>query len=279
LDTEQGAVRLMQDTALDGYENRHRISAKLETVSTLRDNVKELTFHTTNSASSGGNGEQKTVRRSDSAGPAMGYRPGQFVLVKVSDSPYMYRAYSVSSTNPNDPERLSVTVLKKPGGFGSDIVFNEFSEGQEIEVEGPMGHDLIVDKSSQNIVMVAGGIGITPFVPIARDLVDDPGNIRKATLVYGVNKESEFLYDEHFRRLSAESDIFDYVKAVAFPESEWTGHTGFVTSVLEQMDLRGSQVYMCGPPAMVNAVNTTFARMRRAGNGVDTASVHYETAS
>ncbi len=270
LQTEDGAVRLMQDTALDGYENRHRVTAKLEKISSLRDNVKELTFNTQN-ASEDGLAEQSQ--------PAMGYQPGQFVLVKVSDSPYMYRAYSVSSMDPNDPQRLSVTVMNKPGGYGSHAVFNEFSEGQNIDIVGPMGNELVVDKSKEQIVMVAGGIGITPFVPIVKDIVDNPGNVKKATLLYGVNKEHEFLYDDYFTRLSEESSIFDYVKAVAFPETDWNGHTGFVTAVMEDMDLRGHELYMCGPPPMIKAVNTTLERMKDAGTGIDDTAIHYETAS
>lgn len=284
LQTEDGAVRVNADTSLEGYERRHSATAKLECITPLRENVRELTFaideHAKNSPEAQAGAKEQTAGELDGVrAPAMGYRPGQFVLVKVSDDPDMYRAYSISSTDPSDPSRLSVTVMDKPGGYGSHVVFNQFAEGQSIELQGPMGHELLVDKSASHVLLVAGGIGITPFVPIVKDLVENPGNITAVTLAYGVNKEHEFLYDEYFRELDEQSDVFTYEKAVAFPDGPWDGYTGFVTGIVGNMDLSDSQIYACGPPPMIGAVNGTLEKMRAEGRGAPEEAVHYETAS
>ncbi len=268
LATAHEAKKLREATSLEGYEKRHAVSAQIERITQLRENVRELTFKT-----NGNNGDHR------SNGSAMGFEPGQFVLVKVGDDPEVFRAYSISSTDPNDPERLSVTVMNKPGGYGSHAVFGRFEEGQEVQLEGPMGRELVVDKQADKVLFIAGGIGITPFVPIAKDLVGDPGAVNSATLLYGVNKEHEFLYDDYFSELADQSEVFDYVKAVAFPDGDWTGHTGFVTAVLQEMDLRDYKIYMCGPPPMVNAVMKTLKQMQAEGRGTSDEFVYYETAS
>ncbi len=307
LATEKQARELRRGTSLEGYEQRRPVTAKLEKITALRENVRELTFTTNGSSgSTPGNGSAATVVRpaaavdgavpaadgnnaagSDPAGnnaagrdrAAIEYKPGQFVLVKVSDEPEVFRAYSISSTDPADPHSISVTVMHKPGGFGSKAVFGQFEEGQELQLEGPMGNELVVDKNAAKVLLIAGGIGVTPFVPIAKDLVENPGAIEQATLLYGVNKPDEFLYDEHFRELAERSEAFSYVRTVAFPDEDWEGHTGFVTAVLEEMDLSDHKIYMCGPPPMVSAVTKTLHRMHAEGRGVSEEYVHYETAS
>ena len=263
LATAKEAEYLKQTTVLDGYEKRVPVHAVLEKIEQVSPTVREFTFR---------------MDPARSAGKRIEYAPGQFVLIKVSDEPEMYRAYSISSKTPDDPDRLSVTVQKKDGGYGSDIVFRDFTEGMQVQLEGPMGHDLVVDKNAGKVLFIGGGIGITPFVPIVKDLTDAPGQIRKAVLLYGVNKEGDFLYDSFFEEAAQRSEVFEYVRTVAWPGDSWTGNTGFVTETLKNMDLTGYKIYMCGPPPMVNAVLKTLDEMQGEGRGVDEQNVFYESA-
>ena len=257
------AGHLKRITQLEGYEKRVPASAVIEKVTPLSDTTREFTFR---------------VEKDGKQGRKIDYSPGQFVLVKVSDEPEMYRAYSISTRNPYDPDRLTVTVQKKAGGYGSDIVFSDFKEGMKVSLEGPMGKDLVIDKKTENILLIGGGIGITPFVPIVRDIIDNPGNIKKATLLYGVNRENDFLYDDFFTSADSESSIFEYVKTVAYPGEGWNVNKGFVTDILKNMDIANHKIYMCGPPPMVKAILGTIREMNAAGNGVEEKSIYHESA-
>ena len=183
----------------------------------------------------------------------------------------MFRAYSIASYN-EDGSRLTIAVKKMKDGYGTDIIFNNFREGDPIELQGPMGHELMIDRSVDKVVLVAGGIGITPFVAIVNDLVRNNKHIKDFKLIYGANYEHEFLYDEEFSRLKAESDKFDYIRVAAFDEN-WKGKKGFVTDVMKDMDLDGYKIYMCGPKPMTNASIKTLKHLN-----VSEEDIFYESA-
>lgn len=252
LSTEEQALRAKEETESDGYEDRRKIAAVIERVKRLSDDVNEYTF--------------KLVKPE-----RLDYKPGQFILVKIQDTPPMYRAYSISSCL-KDGTELSVTVKKMPGGYGSGIIFNTFKEGKLVELEGPLGKELVVNKATEKVLFVAGGIGITPFVPMAGDMVKNPNAARVVKLIHGVNQAKEFIYDDHFTRLRAENQKFEYIKVVA-SDNTWQGKKGFVTDAIKEMDLQGFKVYLCGPKPMINA---SLKALR--GAGVAEEDIFYESA-
>ena len=241
IDKEEDARKIKTETDITGYEDRQKIIARIDKIKTLRDGIREFTF------------KFERPHKVD-------YKAGQFILVKIQDEPEMYRAYSISSYN-EDSRTISVTIQKVEDGYGTEKIFENFKVGDRVELEGPMGHELLVDKDAKEVVLVGGGIGITPFVPIVRDLVENDNNIEKVTLIYGVNYQNEFLYDDHFKKFDYKSDKFDYVKVCAFDE-EWEGEKGFVTDVMKKMETLGeSKIYMCGPKPMIDASLQTFKEL------------------
>lgn len=252
LSNEKEAIRVKEETDMDGYEERKKITAVIKKIRKLDDDVNEYTF--------------KFIEPE-----RVDYRPGQFILVKIQDNPRMFRAYSISSCN-KDGTELSVTIKKMPGGYGTGIIFNTFKEGDLVELNGPMGVRLVVNKNAGKILFVAGGIGITPFVPMAGDMVRNSNGAKDIKLIYGVNKVKEFIYDDHFTKLEAESNKFQYIKMVASDHS-WSGKKGFVTDAMKEMDLKEYKIYMCGPKPMINA---TLKVLREAG--VEEEDIFYESA-
>ncbi len=105
-----------------------------------------------------------------------------------------------------------------------------------------------------------------------KDLVENDSAIKKFTLVYGANKENEFMFDDEFENYSDASDKFDYVKVVAF-DDEYEGHKGFVTDVLKDMDLVDNKIYMCGPPPMTKAAEKLLLNMN-----IPSVDISYESA-
>jgi NAD(P)H-flavin reductase len=199
------------------------------------------------------------------------YPPGQFILLKIQDKPRMFRAFSISSHN-EDKTRVSITVKKIPGGYGSSIISGKLKTGDTVELEGPMGNELVIDKNAEKVLLIAGGIGITPFRSIVKEIVDKPESGQSATLVYGVNSADEFLYNDEFKEFESRSDRFDYSQVVA-SDTSWTGEKGYVTDVIKNMDLTGFQVYMCGPNPMIDAALRTLE-----SKGVSSEVVYFESA-
>ncbi len=252
LDTEEEAIKIKRNTDITGYENRQKITAVIEKITPIQDDILEYTF--------------KFI-----SPEKVDYNEGQFILVKIQDNPEMYRAFSISSYN-TDSTRLSVTIKKMEDGYGTNIIFDQFKEGNKVELEGPMGRELVIDKSAEKVILVAGGIGITPFKAIVKDLVKHSGNLKDFKLIYGANYESEFIYDDEFKNLQSESNKFDYIKVVAFDEN-WKGKKGFVTDVMKDMDLQGYKIYMCGPKPMTDASVKVLKTMN-----ISEDEIYYESA-
>ncbi|MFZ5643842.1 MAG: 4Fe-4S binding protein [Bacillota bacterium] len=252
LNNEKEAVRISQETDDDGYRERRKIAAAIRKVRDLGGNVNEYTFRLI---------EPERVE----------CRPGQFILVKIQENPVMYRAYSISSYS-GDGAELSITVKKMPGGYGTGIIFDSFREGDLVELDGPMGSELVPGKSSEKVLFVAGGIGITPFVSMTKEMVEKAGCSKEVKLVYGVNKPEEFIYDDYFEKLKSGCKKFEYIKVVAADKS-WKGRKGFVTDAMKEMELKGYKVYMCGPRPMVNA---SLKVLKDAG--VNDEDIFYESA-
>lgn len=229
---EKAADILDEKISLDGYEDRARIKSRIVSIKELQSDIFEYTFEFL---------EAK-----------VDYKAGQFILVKIQNDPEMFRAYSISSYN-EDGKKLSVTIKKMPNGYGTDIIFSKFKVGDEVDLEGPLGNKLIVDKEAEKVVLAAGGIGITPFIPIIKDIIRSNNRIKDVKLIYGANKENEFINIDELKALEKESDKFELVQVVAF-QDKWHGEKGFVTDYIKKMkDINEFKVYMCGPPPMINA--------------------------
>lgn len=252
LNNEADAIRIKEETSIEGYEERRKIAAIIKKVTKLGDDVHEYTFSFIEPA-------------------RVDYKPGQFILVKIQENPGMYRAYSISSCK-KDGTALTITVKKMPGGYGTNIIFNTFKEGDPVELDGPMGSELVVNRNTEKVLFVAGGIGITPFVPMAGDMVRNPNAVKVVKLIHGVNNAKELIYDDHFAKLGAESKKFEYIKVVA-SDKNWKGKKGFVTDAMKEMDLKDYKVYLCGPKPMINA---TLKMLRNAG--VEEENIFYESA-
>lgn len=252
LSTEKTASYLKEHIDITGYKDRQKIKSKVIEVRDLKNDIIEYTF------------KFLQPQRVD-------YEAGQFILVKIQDNPEMYRAYSISSYN-EDGTTVSVTIKKMKDGYGTNIIFDSFKVGDVVELDGPMGHELVVDKNAEKVLLVAGGIGITPFVPIVTDLVRNDSNVKDFKLVYGANLEKEFIYVDEFKELEGQSDKFEFVRVAAF-DDDWKGEKGFVTDYMKKLDLSEYKIYMCGPKPMIDASVKVLNSL-----GVDKENINYESA-
>lgn len=230
LRTEEEALELTKNVSLEGYENRQRISAKIVDIKDLTEDVKEFTF-------------------SFISPGRVDYKPGQFILVKIQDDPKSYRAYSISSSN-EDNRQVKIIVKRVERGYGTSIIFNSFNIGDEVELEGPMGNNLVVDPTEEKLLFVANGIGITPFIGLSKWVLSKNPSIKSLILLNGQRYEKDLLYNDYFKSLDKEYENFQYVPILSrekLPDIK----KGYVTDILKYMDLEGYKVYMCGTRKMI----------------------------
>lgn len=230
LKTEEEATEMVRNISIEGYENRQQIRAKITDIKELGKDIREYTF-------------------TFISPEKVDYKAGQFVLIKIQDEPKAYRAYSISSVN-EDSTKLSVIIKRVEKGYGTNIIFNDFKVGDIVDLEGPMGNELVVDNSAEKILFIGNGIGITPFIGLTKDILANGLSVKDIKLLDGQRYENEFLYKDYFESLSQEKDIFQYIPVVSRDKNS-SLRKGYVTHVLEEMNLEGYKVYMCGSKNMI----------------------------
>jgi ferredoxin-NADP reductase len=145
--------------------------------------------------------------------------------------------------------------------------------GRRAWLEGPFGNFGIGWDSAEHLVLIAGGIGITPIMSILRTMADT-GDRRRTTLVYGNKTWDTTVFADELDRLQVTLDL-RVVHVVEQPPPGWDGPSGFITQqLLEDLlpgDKAGVQSYVCGPPAMMAATERALIAA-----GVPPRQIHAE---
>ncbi|NBE55820.1 ferredoxin--NADP reductase [Streptomyces boluensis] len=121
-----------------------------------------------------------------------GYRPGQFLTLKLpgTDGGWAARCYSLSSS-PHTGEPLKITVKRVIGGRCSNWVCDEVRAGDEIEALPPAG-TFTPDSLDTDLLLVAGGSGITPVLSIAKSALSQ--GTGKVALLYANRDDSSVVF-------------------------------------------------------------------------------------
>ncbi|MBP3973134.1 benzoate 1,2-dioxygenase electron transfer component BenC [Pseudoxanthomonas spadix] len=200
------------------------------------------------------------------AGDAPDFLPGQYVNIAVPGSGQS-RAYSFSS-KPGS-HALSFLIKRVPGGLMSRYL-DSASPGQVLELTGPLG-SFYLRQVKRPVLMLAGGTGLAPFLSMLAWL-EDTGSDHPVHLVYGVTRGADLVLVPELQRLAERLPFFSFDTCVVQAES---GHPriGYVTEHLlpEALHQGAVDVYLCGPPAMVDAVRNHFAQIK-----VEPAGFYYE---
>jgi dihydroorotate dehydrogenase electron transfer subunit len=203
--------------------------------------------------------EQYSVLVLDAPAIAAAARPGQFVMLKPSHGtdPLLRRPFSIFEILRDEKGRAhAISILNKRAGFGTTLLYDA-TPGLIIPCLGPLGRPFEPVAPPSEAWMVAGGVGLAPFVTLATRLreLGTP-----ATLFYGARTAAELYYVDGFEQLG--------VHTVLSTEDGSRGTCGRVTEPLgaalnEASDDSKLQLYVCGPTPMMRAVARLAAAHRR----------------
>ncbi|MDV8000724.1 benzoate 1,2-dioxygenase electron transfer component BenC [Rhodococcus sp. IEGM 1408] len=184
---------------------------------------------------------------------ALAFLPGQYVNVSVPGTDQV-RSYSFS-TGPDD-DRLSFLIKYAPGGAMSEYLAQRCAVGDRLELTGPMG-SFFLRESPRPLLLLAGGTGLAPVLSILESLAVADSGDRPVHLVYGTSRDADVVYtdllDDYVTRLPGLTwDLIVSDPATAYP------NTGYVTGLIRPEHVHNGEadVYLCGPPPMVESVRT-----------------------
>jgi toluene monooxygenase electron transfer component len=185
------------------------------------------------------------------------FLPGQYVLFVIPGERGR-RAYSMCD-RPGDGSRLDFVVRAKPGGVATSFLFEKLHPGDALELEGPYGRAFLREPVERDLVLAAGGSGLGPVLSILREALEGGGaEGRKLTLVFGVRRRRDLFDVDVLEALARAHPNLELVLALSEPEplEPWDGEFGLVHEVLLRRvpDLTDRDVYMAGPPPMIDAL-------------------------
>ncbi|MEJ5128459.1 benzoate 1,2-dioxygenase electron transfer component BenC [Comamonas sp. MYb21] len=202
----------------------------------------------------------------DVAEAAPAFLPGQYVNIGVPGSS-QHRSYSFSSA-PGDG-RMTFLIKQVPGGLMSSWL-QRASQGEPLQMTGPLG-SFYLRAVTRPLLFLAGGTGLAPFLSMLEVLARD-GATQPIHTVYGVTRDADLVLVERLQAYALQIPGFTFSTCVADAQ---TGHErqGYVTHHLPAQALHGGNVdvYLCGPPPMVDAVQKHFQ-----AEGIVPANFHYE---
>jgi benzoate/toluate 1,2-dioxygenase reductase component len=198
---------------------------------------------------------------------SLAFLPGQYVNFAVPGTEES-RSYSFSSA-PQD-EELTFLVKLTPGGVMSTWLEERAGIGDEITFTGPHG-SFFLRESDTPLLLLAGGTGLAPILSVLRTLEGNRSD-RQMHLVYGVTTDDDLVEMETIEQLAGAIDGLTWDYCVADPATK-APNQGYVTGLYgpEHLHDGDAAVYLCGPPAMVEAVRTHVA-----GLGVAPSGFYYE---
>lgn len=185
--------------------------------------------------------------------------PGQFVMVKAGAGrdPLLRRPFSVFEIlrdRAGAPQGIS--ILNKRVGVATELLYAA-RVGERVACLGPLGRGFTAVEPPVEAWMVAGGVGLAPFLTLAEGLEDRGA---RSTLFYGARRATELFYLDRFRDLG--------VELILTTEDGTAGERGRVVEPLERaLTSRPPDapvmVYACGPGGMLAAAARTAARHAR----------------
>lgn len=183
---------------------------------------------------------------------------GQYVDILLRGG--QRRSYSLAGA-PRDDGLLELHVRHLPGGVFSEYAFTTMKPGALLRFEGPLGNFFLREDSDRPMILMGGGTGFGPVKGIIEHALHIGVN-RPMHVYWGARAEPDLYLDSLPRQWAEAHGHINYTPVLSEPASDgdWAGATGFVHEqvLADHPDLSGYDVYMSGPPPMINAAREGF---------------------
>ena len=187
------------------------------------------------------------------------YLPGQYLIVKPEiNGQRVQRSYTIASS-PTRNGYCELTIKREERGLVSRYMHDMLREGSVLDITAPAGRFIFTGTEAEGIVMIAGGVGITPLMAKVRYLTDLawPGTIH---LIFSVKTEKDIIFREELENLQKRFANFKVAVTLTRESSPtWGGERGRITSAFLNRivgDLARSRIHLCGPTEMTEPVIT-----------------------
>lgn len=203
--------------------------------------------------------EIKSFRFDLGANKPFPFRPGQFIIItaevwnpKRNRMGPANRAFSLSSS-PTEEDAIEIAAKRYLDGRLTPWLHDTVKTGDELNIKGPEGQFVFTEGESDEIVLIAGGIGIAPYRSMIRYILGQGLPVR-IKLLYSARTPVDFAFKPEFDAAMKQHTNLDCVYTISRPDgTHWTGRIGRFDEAFfrDYLGPVGTLYYLCGPDRMI----------------------------
>lgn len=199
--------------------------------------------------------------------------PGQYFYFTIPESEMKYKDprgnthHFTLCVSPTEGKNIALaTRMRTESNYKKSL--NEVEIGQHLEGQGPEGTFILDENEKGEHVLIAGGIGITPFRSMIKYNVDKNLTDIKLKLIYANSTPEEISFREEIETWGRENENIEVYMTCSHPENskqKWTGLTGRIDEKMIKNvagDLSKPTFWLCGPPAMTEAMEKVMGGLK-----------------
>ncbi|MFT4927151.1 MAG: nitric oxide dioxygenase [Phenylobacterium sp.] len=207
--------------------------------------------------------------------PIATFEPGQYVGIKVTPNTSEHteiRQYSLSNAPNNDIYRITVrtevTAGHQPGVVSHFL--HDAVVGDKVMLKPPAGEFLIRD-NKDDLVLLAGGVGITPVLSMLLAKINNGEDVSKVTFILCCRDKNHHIMADELTALQAKHGFNYYV---SYEHGDGADFEGYLTADIlnKWIDNKQTDAYFCGPKPFMEAINNTLQDI-----GFAEDQLYYET--
>lgn len=202
-------------------------------------------------------GDVWTIGLQNNSGKTPRFLPGQFAWLTAWKTPFSDTEHPFSIASSAERKDILEMSIKNLGPFTAKI--QTLKPGNKVYIDGPYGaFSLDRHPEAKKLVLIPGGIGVTPIMSMLRTMVDRCDK-RPIKLFYCNQTWDAVSFREEVAELEEKLNM-QVIYTIEKPPQGWQGESGFLnTAILKKHIpkdwLNGdAQVFLCGPAPMMNAV-------------------------
>ena len=206
----------------------------------------------------------------DLGGHELGFKPGQWVdFFATLEGAEAVGGYSITSS-PSVQDSIGLAIKLDEGDHAvTNWLHKDARVGDTVEIS--LGGDFYYTPDMKGpVVLIAGGIGLTPLMSIIRAITESD-RTTPATLIYSVSIPSEILFRQDLEEIARHNPNINLVFTITRPEGqEWSGRAGRIDENLLRSESINpdSLFFICGPPDMIRDVIGMLVRLGAPGSRI-----------
>ena len=210
----------------------------------------------------------KTLRLASPDGQTIpfDFEPGQFVTFTLNIDGFekpVKRSYTIASS-PTEQYYFEVTIKREEFGVVSRYMHDAVEVGNTLSIKAPGGKFYFNGHGSNSVVLISGGVGITPMMSAVRYLTTTcwDGDIY---FLFCTRTSNDFIFEQELKYLQARHPRLKVLVSMTQAEgTSWMGPQGrFSSAMINEFvpDIASKTAHICGPPAMMDATKKMLAEL------------------